>query len=159
MLNLKNYPKFEEKYFVIDGANVCWHQTNSRHQPKIDNLKLLLNQLKRLGVTKERMKTFCDATLKHKIDNQQSYYSLLRKRIIQETPAGVKADEFILAYCMKHGNTLIISNDLFRKYYDQFPNELWIIRKRVTFLRVKNEILFIPMLESCNIKININEGI
>ncbi|HEC38614.1 hypothetical protein LCGC14_1011380 [marine sediment metagenome] len=148
MKNVKSYPNFIEKNFVIDGANVCWHYKNKKNRPQIKNLKLLIYELESMGVKEQNLLVFCDASLRHFIDNQSQYYSLLRKKIIWETPAGIKADEFILNFCLKHENAFIISNDLFKKYWRQLPTKDWIKKKRIGFIIIKDEILLIPMLEN-----------
>ena len=147
MINLEQYPRYEEKEYIIDGANICWYGVNSRYRPKIKNLLLLLEELKSSGIKQNKIKTFCDATLRHKIDQRHKYYSLIRKRIFIETPAGIKTDEFILNYCLKHNDTLIISNDLFREYYEQLPDIHWINKKRVTYLIVDENVILVPMLK------------
>ena len=149
MINIKSYPNFKDKKFVIDGANVCWHDKNKKKRPQINNLKLLMDELEMMGIKKQNLLVFCDASLKHFIDNQREYFCLLRKKIIWETPAGIKADEFILNFCLRHDeNALIISNDLFKRYLRQLPDKNWLKKKRIGFIIIKNEILLIPMLEN-----------
>ncbi len=59
-------------------------------------------------------------------------------------PAGIKGDVGIITYCIKHPNSRVISNDLFREYYPYLPVN-WIIHKRITVLLVKGEFFLIPM--------------
>ena len=148
MINIRLYPNFKDKLFVIDGANVCWHDKNKKKRPQINNLKLLIDELKITGVEKQNLTIFCDASLRHTIDNQREYFRLLREKIIWETPAGVKADEFILKFCIKHENALIISNDLFKRYLRQLPSRNWLKKKRIGYIIIRNEILLIPMLNN-----------
>ena len=101
-----------------------------------------------MGVKNQKIFIFCDASLRHFIDNQGDCFNLLRKKIICETPAGIKADEFILNFCLKHENALIVSNDLFKRYLRQLPNKYWLKKKRIGFIIIKKEILLIPMLEN-----------
>lgn len=147
MINLEQYPRYEEKEYIIDGANICWHGVNGRNRPILKNLFLLLEELKNLGIKQNKIKIFCDATLRHKIDQLHKYISLIRKKIAIETPAGIKTDEFILNYCLKHSDSLFISNDLFREYYDQLPDIYWINKKRITYLIVDENVIIVPMLK------------
>jgi hypothetical protein len=146
MLSLENYPNYKEMEYIIDGTNVCWYKTNQFYRPVLRNLILLIRELISKEIKKCEIKIFCDASLRHTIDEPKKYEASLEKRLIIETPAGIQADNFILNYCFKHENTLIISNDLFKKYYTQLPDPKWILRKRVSFCIVNNEIFLVPML-------------
>jgi hypothetical protein len=145
MINLDQYPEYEEKKYVIDGANICWYGVNGRTKSCLKNLILMLEELKSIGIKEDNILIFCDATLRHKIDQPNKYISLTRKKRIIETPAGIKTDEFILNYCLRHDDSLFISNDLFREYYDQLPDLHWIIHRRLTYLIIDEEVLIIPM--------------
>jgi len=148
LINIELYPNFKDKLFVVDGANVCWHNKNKKNRPQINNLKLLMGELGIIGVKKQNLLIFCDASLRHNIDNQREFYHLLKVKIIKETPAGIKADEFILKFCIRHKDTLIISNDLFKQYLRQLPSKNWLKMKRIGFIIIRNEILLIPMLNN-----------
>ncbi len=152
MILLKNYPNFKEKKYAIDGANVCYIELDEKGRPKIGNLQLLMKTLTKMGVKKENMYIFCDANLKYKIDNRHEYTRLINQGIIKETPAGIKADEFILSFCYDHQNALIVSNDLFKEYYPQLPSSNWICEKRITVMKVNNEMLIVPMQNNIRIK-------
>lgn len=109
---------------------------------------MVIYKLIEFGVAKEKILVLCDASLRYSIDNLKDYNTLIRLGFIKETPAGVQADEFILSYCIEHDNSLIISNDLFRDFYSQFPSKNWILKKRITVMKIKKEILIIPMLKN-----------
>ena len=36
MITLELYPKYDQKEFIIDGANICWIDINSRKKPMIE---------------------------------------------------------------------------------------------------------------------------
>lgn len=150
MISLKLYPDYENKIIVVDGSSVCWYEPDTRNRPKLSNLTMYFCNLEDLGVKKHHIKIFCDANLKYHINNQKEYFSLKRKKTIQECPAGIKADKFILNFCLKHPNSLIISNDLFREYYDQLPDAYWINKRRIAFMKINKEFIFVPM---CSIKL------
>ncbi len=145
MISLKLYPDFEKKIMVVDGSSVCWCEPDIKNRPQLSNLTIMVGNLEDIGIKKEQIKVFCDATLKHYIDRQKQYLYLRRKNIIQECPAGIKADKFILSYCLKNPNSLIISNDLFREYYNQLPDVYWISKKRIAFMKINKEFIFVPM--------------
>jgi len=139
------YPEYDQKEYIIDGANICGMEFNSRIKFRIKNLLLVIEKLTTLGAHKENIIIICDATLRHKIDDPNKYYRLKKQGIILESPAGIKADKFILNYCLSHSNCLIISNDLFKEYYDQLPDAHWIKIHRIGVLKIKNDILLVPM--------------
>ena len=155
MINLTFYPHYEEMEYVIDGANMYHHEKKYRNTPVLCNLLLMIENLKALGVKENKIKIYCDATLFHKIDDRRKYLEFLKKGNISQTPAGVKADEYILNYCLTHESTLIISNDLFREYYCQLPDAHWIEKKRITYLKNKKQFQFVPMIKKLTIN-NIN---
>jgi hypothetical protein len=148
MLRIELYPQLEEKIFIIDGANVCWHKTDKRNKPKLGNLKLIVNNLKTLGVREENIIIFCDLSLRYDIDNRSGYYSWLKKKFIQECPSGIKADKFILNFCLAHPNSLIISNDIFKEYRNQVPNAFWISERRIAFMKINDEFILVPIYDS-----------
>ena len=135
---------------VVDGSSVCWYELDIRNRPKLSNITIMVCNLEDLGVKREHIKILCDATLKHSIDQKKQYFSLKRRKIVQECPAGVKADKFILNFCLKHSQSLIVSNDLFREYYNQLPDACWISKRRIAFMKINEEFIFVPM---CNIKL------
>lgn len=46
MINLEQYPRYEEKEYIIDWANIYWYGVNGRNRPILKNLFLLLKELK-----------------------------------------------------------------------------------------------------------------
>ena len=70
---------FMNNIIVIDGANVCWHRQNKFKKPKLNNLFLILNELKKLGFQEKDILIFCDSSLKYDIDNRAKYYSMLKR--------------------------------------------------------------------------------
>ena len=142
MIRLELYPEYNQKEYVIDGANICGL---SNKKPIIEDLNLVLKKLNKMGTSKERIIVICDASLRHTIDDPIEYKKLISQGIIVESPAGIKADKFILNYCLNNAACLIISNDLFREYYSQFPDTQWIKRHRIGVLKIKNKILLVPM--------------
>lgn len=139
------YPEYDQKKYIIDGANICGMDINNRKKFRIKNLLMVIETLTTFGAHKENIIVICDASLRHNIDDPSKYYRLKKQGIILESPAGIKADKFILNYCLSHRNCLIISNDLFREYYDQLPDAYWIKKHRIGVLKIKGEILLVPM--------------
>ena len=147
MISPELVPDFVKKLIVIDGANVCWHRHNKTKKPQLSNLILLLTELRELGIPEKEILVFCDSSLKYDIDDRTRYYSMLKKGIVRETPGGMKADEFILGYCLKHKNPMIISNDFYKQYLAQLSDNFWIDKRRVAFMILEDELILVPVLE------------
>ncbi len=145
MISLKKYPEYNEKKYVIDGANICWIRKNKNGRPMLRNFMLLLKELAHLGIKKEKIISIFDASLKHKIDRRNDYERFLsQNNKLLESPARIKADDVILGYCLTNHDALIISNDMFRDYYNQVPSKKWVMERRIVVSLVSGEILLNP---------------
>jgi hypothetical protein len=134
--NTTNEPFSQDtRYIVIDGANVA---RDTNYKGSVHNLEILLEKLKEYGIID--YKVLCDSNLVYSIDNQELYSSLLKDKHFVETPGRAEADPFILQFA-KEKDAYIISNDLFRDYYDRFSKE-WILDKRISFKIIDNNIYF-----------------
>jgi len=145
MIGLNYYPHFEEKTYIIDASNICALLINEKSKFKLYNLILTVLELLQRGVKRENIIIIADANLRYKIDLPIKYSRLVKTGMIQEAPAGVQADELILAYCLEHKNALFISNDLMRQFRSQLPHPNWIVERRVAVANIKGDIYLIPM--------------
>ena len=128
------YIKIEDCNFVIDGANIAMDSKSPEELAKISNLELLKKKLNFMGI--KNYIIISDRTLYYKIDNKEAYSNMVQDREIYETPGGIQADYYILQYA-KENNAYIISNDMFRDFYEYFGRE-WINNRRITFKMIKD---------------------
>lgn len=145
MISLKYYPHFEEKKYVLDAANICGIEKGAKGKFKLKILKMVIKELIKRGIDEENIIIIADANLRYKIDDLKEYLILVEQKKIIESPAGIISDEVILAYCIDHKNALFLSNDLMREFFPYLPNERFILKRRITVVKIKDEIFLIPM--------------
>lgn len=122
--------------FIIDGSSVAFEEKTEDHKAKLNNLELLERKLQTLRI--KNYKIFCDTSLRHNIDNPRIYQQLVDNNDIIEIPVGTPAEKFLLEYAKKKDG-YIITNDDYRKFYDEFGEE-WITQREITFAISNNEI-------------------
>jgi len=144
---LEFVPRFKEKLYVIDVASVCNEKRNSRGEPMLEIFEKIVEYLQHFGIQLTEIKSFSDSSFRYHVDDKEKYFQYIDQKFIKEMPGGIKADKGILAYCLKHDNTLIISQDLMREYYPYLPYRGWILEKRIAIVVVDDEIYLIPMLD------------
>ena len=103
---------------VIDASNVAHYGKNNIHKPLISNIFAAVKALEESG---DEFVIIADASLRHKIDDKDTFERLLESDNVDEVPAGNDADHFILEMATKE-NAKILSNDKFRNYADEFRN-------------------------------------
>jgi len=145
IINLDYYPKFGEKIYILDAANICGIEKGDKNKFKLRILKMVINELIKKGVNEEKIIIIADANPRYKIDDLEEYLILVKQKKIIESPARILADEIILAYCINHNNALFLSNDLMKEFYPYLPDDKFIIERRITIVKIKNEIFLIPM--------------
>jgi len=118
----ENQSKEYETVAIIDASNVVYSQ-----QPwKLSTLTDVRDQLLKKY---DKVDIICDANLRHQFtagsQDREDFEKSLSSGNIQQSPAGREADFFILKwvnnYIRRNKKPCIISNDLFRDYYDDFP--------------------------------------
>jgi hypothetical protein len=115
---IKNpFPDFIQK-IIVDGANIAFYSRNSENKAEFMNLQILDDYLKEI---KNQFSIdyliVCDSTLQYRISNKNQYKSWCNQGKICQSPATIKADEFITSLMTKFdGNLAVISNDLFKEY-------------------------------------------
>lgn len=145
MLKLDDYPEFRKKEYVLDAINICGIEKNANGKFELESLKKVIKELKKRGIREENIIVIADASLRSKVDDLEKYIILVEQKKIIETPAGIKADELILIYCIDHENALFLSNNLMKEFYPYLPDDKFIFERRITIVKIKDEIFLIPM--------------
>jgi len=145
MLKLDDYPEFREKEYVLDAINICGIEKDANGKFELESLKKVIKVLKKRGIREENIIVIADASLRSKVDDLEKYIILIEQKKIIETPAGIKADELILIYCIDHENALFLSNNLMKEFYPYLPDDKFIFERRITIVKIKDEIFLIPM--------------
>ena len=147
MIKLEFYPNYLEKDYLIDTSNICAIDRDCYGNFKLQNLNLVIEKLSELGINRKNIIAIADASLRYRIDSVRDYNCKIKQKLIIESPAAIAADEAILAYCLKNENSLFISNDLMKKYLIYLPKN-WLAKHRITVMKIKAEIYFLPMIQS-----------
>ena len=146
-LSLKNLPNFSNQEYILDVPSICSIQCDESGKPMLLIFKKVIQHLQDLGIHKKNIISFSDASFKYYIDDNEGYLRYVKQEIIIEMPAGIKADKAIIAYCLNHEKTVILTQDLYREYYKYLPDNDWIVERRVCVVIVNEEIYMIPMLD------------
>ena len=128
----------DENLHVIDGSNVAFEQRTSNNKPKLSNLIVLLETLKKLGII--NLKIICDRSLFYCIDDRKRYSQLIKKGVIVESPEGTASDIFILQYAFQK-NGYIVSNDKYREFHSIFKKD-WVESRRISFKIIDDMVCF-----------------
>lgn len=103
---------------VIDASNVAHANKKEGSKPLMSNILAAVKALEESG---DEFVIIADASLRHEIDDKEKYEKLLESDNVEEAPAGMDADHFILELASNE-NARILSNDKFRDYADEFTN-------------------------------------
>lgn len=114
----------------------------------LDVFHKVVTYLTNSGVPIKNIIGFSDNSFQYHVDDIKGYKSIIRKGLVLEMPAAIKADKAILAHCLKHEEAIIISQDLMREYYQYLPSKEWIVKRRICVVIVNNDLYLIPMIDS-----------
>ena len=103
---------------VVDASNVAHHVKNENSQPQMANI---LAAVKALEESEDEFVIIADASLRHEIDDKVAFEKLLESENVEEVPAGIDADHFILEIAYSE-RAKILSNDKFRDYAAEFKS-------------------------------------
>ncbi len=117
----------KQKTLLVDITNILNLDKDEDGNIKVKNIAKVRDTVLDLGYTP---KMWADASMRHHVDNKKQYEKLLEKKIIHQTPAGTKADIWILKITTQR-NYKFLTNDLYRKYREEFGEE-WISSNRLT---------------------------
>jgi len=103
---------------IIDASNVAHYQKGQNSKAKLSNI---IAAVKALEKGNHDFLIIADASLRHNIDDKETYVKLVEDEIIDEVPVGTIADHYILELADEE-NAKILSNDKFRDFASEFPD-------------------------------------
>lgn len=103
---------------IIDAANVAFYHKGENSKAKLNNIILAVRALEKEN---HNFLIIADASLRHSIDDKETYFKLVNDDIIDEVPVGTIADHYILTLAEEE-NAKILSNDKFRDFSSEFPD-------------------------------------
>ena len=103
---------------IIDAANVAFYHKGENSKAKLNNIILAVRALEKGN---HNFLIIADASLRHSIDDKETYLKLVNDDIIDEVPVGTIADHYILTLAEEE-NAKILSNDKFRDFSSEFPD-------------------------------------
>jgi len=127
----------EEKSIVVDLNNFLLADKDLSGKAKIENIDLLYEYLKAHGY--DNIIFISSSSLWKRVNKKGRYDQLVRNRTILKAPALVDMDWYVLSIAQQL-NCDILSNDKFKKYWDDFGRE-WIQSKRKTFMFIEGKVI------------------
>jgi len=106
---------------VVDGSVLCGVDQGKTFD--YERLRAAIRDIREsCGNTPVTLKVFVDASLRWKLsaNDKRNLEDDVRAGVVEQTPAGVQADPFILNWAQSHG-AIVITNDLYRDYVQDFP--------------------------------------
>jgi hypothetical protein len=140
-INFFSELQFSHQSVIIDGSNVAWEDIGIDGKPKLENITLAAEELKRHGF--KEIVIVADAALRYQIERKEDLDQLTREGIIKVLPAKVDGDSFILRLSAQNGS-LILTNDLFKEFREEFS---WIDKRRVPYSILQGELYLHPIFE------------
>lgn len=131
-LNQENHienTKIIKKKLVVDITNILNLDRDQNGEIKINNILKVYNAVIELGYEPHMI---ADASMRHHLDYDNQYKDLEDKGIINQSPAGNKADEWVLEIA-KREKCKFLTNDLYRDHRAEFGKD-WIFNNRLTCL-------------------------
>ncbi|MFW9996499.1 MAG: protease Lon-related BREX system protein BrxL [Candidatus Odinarchaeota archaeon] len=127
----KTSTKSSRKRIVVDGNNVAYER-EPRNSPVARKIVMLYHWLKNsFGMD---IQIFVSSALKHFAKDFSELQGLIDTGHVQETPAGVSDDYFIINYAVQT-DSLILSNDRYKEWKEKYPNlKEEIDKRRVTYV-------------------------
>lgn len=125
---------------VCDISNIASFNKRNTY-PKIEYIDLLFatipKEIEIIGIA--------DCSLYHQIDDKERYKKeYLLPKLILEAPAGIAADNFVLAYALEK-DAGILSNDRFNQY--DFVSEKWLEAYQIKFMIIKSQLILQEPIE------------
>lgn len=116
-----------KKKLVVDITNILNLDKDENEKLKIENILKVYNAVVELGYEPYMI---ADASMRHHLNSYDHYDALEEKGILNQSPAGTKADEWILEVARRE-NCKFLTNDLFRDFRDEFGKD-WVFNNRLT---------------------------
>jgi len=123
----KQDTKVTKKKLVVDLTNILNLDKDQNQKIKIENILNVYNAVVGLGYEPHMI---ADASMRHHLNSADQYEDLKEKKIIRQSPAGTKADEWVLEVA-KRENCKFLTNDLYREHRAEFGND-WVFNNRFT---------------------------
>ena len=102
----------DRKVILVDGSNVAHEETTHGGKPKVSNLVAMRKALKEDGFAPI---VIVDASLRHRIDDENQLEAMIDRQEVRQVPAGTDADYFIIELA-EELDAQIVTNDLYRDY-------------------------------------------
>ena len=118
---------------IIDAANVAHFHKGEGSKAKLKNITLAVKEgskakLKNITLAVKALEEeghdfliIADASLRHNIDDKETFVRLVNDGIIDEVPVGTIADHYILDLAYEE-DAKVLSNDKFRDFMSEFPD-------------------------------------
>ena len=119
---------------IIDAANVAHFHKGEGSKAKLKNITLAVKALEQGN---HDFLIIADASLRHNIDDKETFVRLVEDGIIDEVPVGTIADHYILDLAYEE-DAKVLSNDKFRDFMSEFPD---INSIRIPFSIQDNELI------------------
>jgi hypothetical protein len=116
---------------LIDGANAAHAGTDA---PRLRNIRIVCDKLSAEGF---QPIVVTDASLRHRIDDQDGYERLVSDGVIRQAPAGTDADYFLLSFSRELGAP-VVSNDRFRDREEAYAD---VLEHVIRFMIVNEEVV------------------
>jgi len=108
--------KLQYDRVYVDASNVA-HGIDSKI-PSVHNIILIHDKLKNMGFA--RIIIIADASLRHKIDEKDTFEKLIDEGMVSQAPAKTAADEFIIGFA-KQKLGYIVTNDKLEDWKKKDP--------------------------------------
>ena len=134
----QNQQKIENKddYLIIDLTNILNLDKGEDKILKVENINKIRDATISLSYAPIMV---ADASMKYHLDNQEVYEDLNEHKFIIQSPAGVKADEYVLEIA-KREKTKFLTNDKYEEYWEEFGKD-WIFENRLTCIFVNGKFI------------------
>jgi hypothetical protein len=118
---------------IVDGSNVAHSSEGER--ARLQNIRLICEKLLQEGFEPV---VVADAALRHQIDDEQGYETMVDEGRIRQAPAGTDADYFILSFA-RELDAAVVSNDRFKDRLTAFPEAR---ENVIRYMIVNDEVVF-----------------
>lgn len=128
-------PKMNKK-IIVDLNNFLFEDPDAKGKAKMVYVEKLETDLTNLGYN--NVIFIAGLKLRKGNNDKKKYENLIKEKKIFQTPAMVDSDWYIISFAKKN-NCDILTNDKYKKYWNEFGKE-WILDKRKTFMLVDKQI-------------------
>ena len=134
LLGVKSEPErvtvSEEKaanFLFVDLTNILLLDKDKNGNVKVENIAKVRDAVLSRGYTPHMVAV---SNMRHHTNNSELYEQLFDQGVVDQAPAGKKADYWVLKLAKDVGSKFL-TNDLYREYRDDFGTD-WIFNNRLT---------------------------